>query len=165
VSTSITNEVNSFVVPKRVVWSALALLVVVPFSWLQLVGYIIPGFKELFDFSLDTLDTMTIYHVGLIWVPFVTYGLVSLISYLSVSLFKEPKSLGERGLLNALAWSPFIKLLCGVILAILGIILGFWQGGLPWIGLAGFITGLWAGLVINSTFLLLGGLSDEFNLY
>lgn len=103
----------NFEISKRVVWSTLALIFTLAFTYLQIIGYLIPGFNEII--MLDDTTT-TIQDVGFIWISVISYFLVSLNICIFTNIFKKLKTWEENGLI-------FVLTICITVLFI-GSLLG-----------------------------------------
>jgi hypothetical protein len=76
-------------------------LIVIGFTYIQMIGYIIPGFEKISEL---TKETATIKDSGLIWVPIMSYLLISLSVFMVVRMFKKLKPYKETGLIWGLVW-------------------------------------------------------------
>lgn len=136
-------SLDTLVISKRSISSIFGLIASLGFTYLQFVGYILPGFKELYMLELGAV---TINNIGLIWVPIITYILIGLIVCLSVNIFKKLKGYEEKGLIMGLI-SGFFVVVFGSLVHIL-IVDSF----------LGVITGTIGGLL----FAVYVGLKEEF---
>jgi hypothetical protein len=130
-------------IPNRSIWSLVSLLFVGAFTYLQAVGYLIPGFHEIISLKRETTS---ISQIGLVWVPIITYVLISTMICFTWRIFKSLKELGEDGLIMNL----MVNLVVGMPLSIIvGFVLYF---------LLGFNLGLIVSFNICFSILLLSGL-------
>jgi magnesium-transporting ATPase (P-type) len=136
---------KSTTIPTRSIWSSLVALATIGFTYIQMIGYIIPGFETI---SKLTKETTTIKEIGLIWVPVITYLLISFSILMVVRIFKKLKPYKEKGLI----WCLVLGLLLGLGLFMVGLIEGGLIGGcliggclvmsLIWGFIGGFTVGL-----------------------
>lgn len=135
-------------VPKRSVYSFILFILSLSFTYIQAIGYLIPGFLEIKNLGIKS---GTINDIGLMWVPILAYLLISLNICLFINIFKKIKKCREVGF---------------VFVAISGLISGFLLG--PIFGLitylmeADFLIGLYNGIFAGFLVGLLGGLRGEF---
>ncbi|MFO0718576.1 MAG: hypothetical protein U0522_00920 [Candidatus Paceibacterota bacterium] len=144
---------SSYSISKRSIWSLLGVLALSGFIYLQAVGYIIPSMKE---FDHLTKENADISKIGLMWVPIISYVLVSLWVCLTVNIFRKLMTRKQGGLIDDLIEG----LVVGVIV---GLLVGVPVGSLVWGLVVGPIlvltSSLSAGLVLG----LFRGLSKEFS--
>jgi len=133
----------------RSIWSTLGLLALGGFTYLQIVGYIIPGMKEIFNLEEGDFD---ITRIGLMWVPIIGYLLVASNTCLTINIFKPLKLCRGEGLV----WFLFLGLIISLILSLL---MGLstvpdtsFLVGLIFLLVPGFLTGLWMGLTSEFKF-------------
>ena len=149
----------NFEIPIRSIWSTIGLILLGGFSYLQFVGYLIPSFQKIFSLKLDSIHLQDI---GLIWVPIITYGLVSVMICLVVNIFKPIKSYSEggliSGLISGLIWGLILGLISGLIVGLIsGLIVGLISGLIGGL-IGGLIWGLIGGLIWGP----IVGLTPEF---
>lgn len=110
---------------KRVIWSFIGLIALLAFGWFQWVGYLEPGFKEIFD--LET-GIYTVETARLVWVPIISYLLVGALVALAVNIFTPLKALRGGGLFDALIMCLALGLFGGLVLSLFvgleGLVLG-----------------------------------------
>jgi hypothetical protein len=145
---------ENIVIPKRSVWSVLGLLLLGSFTYLQAIGYVIPGLRAIFNLKNETIQ---ITDIGLIWVPIITYILIAAMICLTVNIFKKLKSYQEKGLIVGLIWSLIGGLIWGLIWGLIGGLIG----GLIWGLIVGLIWSLIVGLIVCLIGGLIVGLIDE----
>ncbi len=154
---------TNIVIEKRSLWSALALVATVAFSWLQIVGYLGPGFEEIF--SLEP-KAMSINQIALTWVPIISYVLIATIIALAVNIFKPLKPMSEDGLIRSFAWGLIGGFVFGFIVGfIFGLIAGFVFGfsvGLLTALIWGLIVGYIVGFIAAFIWSLIIGFNGEF---
>ena len=109
-------------------------VVLAVFTYLLFVGYIIPGFKEIFE---RRFDTITIRNIVLAWVPIVNVLIISVMVCTSMSIFKKLKGYKQNGLILGL----IVGFIAGLIMGLVGVLIGRTIGGL--------ITGPSVGLVLG----------------
>ena len=131
---------DSYSIKKRSVWSFVGSVALAGFIYLQAVGYLIPGFVEIY--KLKKGGDVDVSKIGLMWVPIISYLLVSLWVCLTVNIFKKLKTLKQRGLVVSLVGS----LVWGLVVGLVG----------------GLVVGLFVGLSLGLFVGLYGGLSGEF---
>jgi len=132
-------KTTSVTIPMRSIWSSLIALAILGFTYIQVIGYIIPGFEEIFKL---TKESTTIENVGLMWVPVISYILICGFICMIVRIFKDLKPYKEKGLIWGLIGGLIWGLIWGLIVGLIG--------GLIW----GLIWGLKVGLIVG----LIGGL-------
>jgi len=150
-------------IPMRSIWSFLIALPIIGFTYIQVIGYVIPGFEKIFSL---TGKTTTISDIGLIWVPVISYLLVaSLICiilriFINLKSYKEHGLIGELigGLIGGLIWGLIVGFIVGFIGGLIGELIGGLIWGLIWGLIVGLIWGLIVGLIVG----FIGGLINEF---
>jgi hypothetical protein len=113
----------------------LIFVIIVIFGYIQAIGYIIPGFKEIFSLNYKTT---TVQQIGLMWVPFVSYIILATAICFFVGIFKKLKPFSKEEFLTTTTPNGL------VVGYIQGIITSFCMGLF-----IGFITGLIWGLAIG----------------
>jgi len=136
---------KSITIPTRSIWSLLVAIALIGFTYIQMIGYIIPGFETIKEI---TKETTTIKDSGLIWVPIISYLLISAVILMVVRIFKELKPYKEKGLILGLIGGFMVGFIGGFMV-------GFIMGLVGFIGgfIAGFILGFILGLILG----LIGG--------
>jgi len=104
-------------IPARSYWSILISLAIMAFAYIQAIGYIIPGFEHIIRLKAETA---TINHVGLIWLPIITYLIIGTFICMVIRIFKELKPYKEKGLIWCLILSMLSGLAAGLMLSIIG---------------------------------------------
>lgn len=89
----------SISIPKRALYSALIFVGIVVFTYIQFIGFIIPGFGYIF---LPRKNAAPLGEIALFWVPFIGYGLLSVGLCYFVRIFKFLKDNNETGLIKKL---------------------------------------------------------------
>jgi hypothetical protein len=112
---------ESITIPIRSIWSSLIALAIIGFTYIQMIGYIIPGFETISEL---TKETTTIKEIGLIWVPVITYLLISFSILMVVRIFKELKTYKEKGLIYGLIVGLIGGLIGGLIVGLIGGLIG-----------------------------------------
>lgn len=137
-------------VSTRAIGSVIAFVLTFAFTYLQVVDYLIPGIKEIYNLKPETTTT---HQIGLIWVPIVSYFLISWNVCLLKNIFKKLRSYKENGLIFCLIYGFTRGLTCSVIFGIIiGIVIGFIPGfifTLIYFLSIGLIFGLIIGLIIE----------------
>jgi hypothetical protein len=112
---------KNIVIPKRSVWSVLGLLLLGSFTYLQAIGYVIPGLRMIFNLKKETIQ---ITDIGLIGVPIITYILIATMICLTVNIFKKLKSYRENGLIGGLIVGLIGGLIWSLIIGLIGCLIG-----------------------------------------
>jgi hypothetical protein len=149
---------------KRSMWSALIALAIAGFAYIQFIGYIIPGFGEIFR---RTIENTTVNHIGLIWIPVISYILVVSFICMVVRVFKELKPYEQDGLIANIIFCSKVGAIWGMIgvvaaALIAGLIWGSLMNGLMVVFIGGMIVSLTISLTIGFILGLIIGLIKEF---
>jgi len=149
-----------FSVEKRSVYSLLIFLVILGFTFLNFCYYLIPGFKELF--SLDT-KALTLNNIKEIYLPIISYALISLNVIFFVRIFKKLKNPNNQrvGLINLFFKGLVIGGVVGLIFGFIGLIVGLIISKVFAGVFFGLMLGLTAGLIIGLIIGLVFGLLEE----
>jgi RsiW-degrading membrane proteinase PrsW (M82 family) len=119
-----------------------------------MIGYIIPGFETISEL---TKETTTIKEIRLIWVPVITYLLISFSILMVVRIFKKLKPYKEKGLIWCLVWGFVGGLIAWLILSLIAcLILDFME-----CFIFDFIVTIIVGLIAGPIMGLIWGLVDE----
>jgi hypothetical protein len=131
----------------RSLWSIVYVILLTCFIYLEYVGYFIPNFEKYFFLESKNL---TIYDVGLIWVPILGYVLISIEVCLIVRIIKPLKEYSEKdkGLIYLLLFGLKIGFVSGLLIFFI----------LPINQFPGLIFGLAGGLLSG----LIVGIEEEF---
>jgi hypothetical protein len=108
-------------IPLRSIYSALGLMALLYFAYLQLIGYIIPGTVEIFAIKPRGVED-----IELMWVPIVGYVLLASIVCLAIMIVRPLKRFVRAspngGLIGALLWGLIfgfsLSLFCGVLFSL-----------------------------------------------
>lgn len=110
------------------------------FAYIQAIGYIIPGFEEIFKLEEKTANIENLSR--LMWIPVISYLLIDSFICVVIRVFKELKPCKEMGLLRGLVvgfkWGIIGGLIGGFILGFIECLIGVLIGGL----IGGLIEGL-----------------------
>ncbi len=142
-------------VPWRSIWSTLGLITLFLFGWFQAVGYLVPGFKEISSFQDETA---TINDAGLMWVPVISYLLISTVVCVAVNIFKPLKKFGDKGLIEGLVRGLAVGFSVGFAVGFFAII----DEGLIEGLVRGLAVGFSVGFSVSILFYLIEGLAREF---
>ncbi len=106
---------------ERVILSSITVVAVFILACVQVMGYIIPGLKELWKIVVDP-TTATINHANLIWIPVVIHTLLATMICSTVNIFKPLKDLWRDGLIEisgrVIIFSLVVGLVSGVFMAL-----------------------------------------------
>jgi hypothetical protein len=109
---------------KRAILSALALVFTLSFTYLQVIYYLLPGIREIINLRPGTA---TIQQIGLIWIPIISYFLISFNICFLINIFKKLLNYEEKGLIYLLVYGFKLGIICSIIF---GIIFGFITGSI-----------------------------------
>lgn len=123
-------------IPNRSISWFIVTVVLALFTYLLFVGYIIPGFKEIFE---RRFDTITINNIVLAWVPIVNVLMISVMVCTSMSIFMKLKGYKQNGLISGL--------IAGLIMGLVGVLIGRTIGGLIMGPSVGLVLGLIWGFI------------------
>jgi len=158
---------KTITIPTRSLWSILIALAILGFAYIQAIGYIIPGFQTILELKAEFT---TINHIGLIWVPLISYLIIGSFICMVARIFKELKLYKEKGLIWGLFRGLFVSLIWGITMGLIaGLICGLISSfiddlisGLIWGLIGGLIWGLTIILIIGLIWGLIWGLILEF---
>ena len=130
-------------IPKRSIWSLVVVIVLGIFIYFQVVEYLIPGFKSIFASLKETTSRSDI---GLIWVPMISYCLISLVVAFSWNIFRKVKPCNGIGLIMGLITGFIMGLITGLII---GLAMGHITAGLTMGLTASLMWSLYCGSVFE----------------
>ena len=108
----------SLSIPYRSIWSIALLILVIPIIWVNFQWYLIPGFTEIFNHEAGSF---TLGDINLMWIPPISYALISTAVCLMIRVIMPLKEYSEEGLIWGLIWGLIAGLIWGLIV---GLILG-----------------------------------------
>jgi len=120
------------------------------FTYFQLIGYLIPNFREIIQLGEKRLS---ISDIGLVWVPVVAYYLISLFVVCTVNIFKKERRTTKVGyfgreLLKNLTKGLIAGVVVGTVLGLILMIANLVGGGsLTACITVGFVGGIIAGFL------------------
>ena len=139
----------SLSIPYRSIWSIALLILVIPIIWVNFQWYLIPGFTEIFSHEAGSF---TLGDINLMWIPPISYALISTAVCLMIRVIMPLKEYSEEGLIWGLVWGLIVGLILGLAGSLVGsLILGL-IGEFIW----GLIWGLFWGLILGLVYGLFG---------
>jgi len=154
---------KSITIPTKSIWSSLVAIAIIGFTYIQMIGYIIPGFEKINELTTETTTINN--EIGLILVPVTTYLLISFSILMVVRIFKKLKPYKEKGIIWGLIWSPIEGLIHGLIAGIIGVsivvLIGDPIGGIIGVFIVVLIGGFIGALIGGIIWGIIWGLIDE----
>jgi hypothetical protein len=153
---------------ERRLWTTINLISTLVLTYFLATRYLLPRFEEISKLKPDAV--VTVHNVGLILIPIISYGIVSLIICLFLNIFRKLKNYYPispvlvlilsflfgypLGLITSLINGFIFGLTIGLIFGVVsGLINGF---------MLGFINGILNGLMIGLAVGLIFGIRSEF---
>ena len=107
-------------IPIRSIWSAILFIILLRFTYLQMVWYVAPGLDEMLTLEKDS----GFENIGLMWVPTIAYFLICISICLFINTLKNIKKYSEDGLITAMILSFPLSLIWVLIIYFILILLG-----------------------------------------
>lgn len=141
ISQSKTVKVN-WTIPVRSIYSILVLMFLIPFGIVNFVYLIKPGFQ---DFLGSSHSEITLEDIGYVWLPIITYILVTSTICFIVRIFNPLKSYTQRGLI----WKSVNVFTVALVFGLIGAFAGLLFYNITGEIIGGFIGGFALGIVIE----------------
>ncbi len=121
-----------FSIPVRSLLYVLGLICFGIFTYIQMIGYILPSFKEIW---LLKSETATIYDIDLVWTPVISNILIYINFYLLLNIFYKLNLNKDDEVIKDIIGSLILSLFFALAWAIIsvnfyGFILGFFVGSI-----------------------------------